>query len=220
MALCLTIYFRTRDLYELSGEKSIYFFRWTFLYFALAYIFRLIPSLEVIFRTDIDKYFPFWFHPFGLLMTGFFSFMAILSLWAAVFSSRLKAKNSMINVYLLAFSFFFSVLVFVTNSTPVLLILQTLIFIGTAAGAIIIAVRGHKSLTFSMINYLLLLLAWLINIVAFSRLVLRHDNFILVVGVSLGARILLYLVSTAIFTSLFIRIIKRLPVNAKKKRTA
>ena len=210
VTLCLIIYFRTKDFYELAGSKSIYFFRRTFLYFALAYVFRIIPSFEILFRTDIDAYLPMWFHPFGLLMTAFFSTMAILSLAATVFSRQIKIRNELFSSMLMVLSFILSILVFAENSAHMLFAFQGAVFLVTLAGAVLIAARHHKKLTFNTINYLLLLLAWVLNIIGFSR----------IVRISYASRIVLYLLSIAIFVLIFIRVIKRLPVNAKKKRAA
>ena len=40
--LCLGTYFKTREIYNLSKHEGLYHFRNIFLYFSLAYLFRLL----------------------------------------------------------------------------------------------------------------------------------------------------------------------------------
>ena len=54
VAICLIIYFKTREIEKLSSHKGVTYFRLTFLHFAISYLFKFITSLQVsvVFRVQ------------------------------------------------------------------------------------------------------------------------------------------------------------------------
>ncbi|KAF5428393.1 hypothetical protein C5S42_03390, partial [Candidatus Methanomarinus sp.] len=61
--ICLLIYLKTKEIYDLTNHKGIYYFRNTFLFFGLAYLFRFIFMSFLLTKITFDVY-----HPFGLFM--------------------------------------------------------------------------------------------------------------------------------------------------------
>ena len=82
--LCILIYFKTKEVYDLSKHKGIKYFRNTFLFFGMAFFFRLIP-VSLIFSRNIAK--PLL--QISLFLVSYFSILAILSLLSSIIWKKL-----------------------------------------------------------------------------------------------------------------------------------
>ncbi len=209
--ICLYIYFRTREVYSLSKHPGLFHFRNIFLYFSLAYFFRLVivffmlsgELMEIRFRGGF-----FGASEFSLLFAGYFSTMAILSLAMSVLSRKIKADVEKTNYLLHGLAIVSSLLVFFTGSYNLLVSLQVLALVG-----IIFAVltspwkaKGKGGFSQTKATYVLLAFFWIVNLFAFSRVLLPPE-----------LKTVLYILSAGVFVSIFARVQKRLP-NAEKKQ--
>lgn len=154
MVLCLLIFFKTREIYELTRKKTIFFFRNTFLFFSVAFLIRFILILFIL--TDIlprER----WYHFIVLMFMAYLSTMAIVSLLFSIIWKRIKFKfiYIIINIVVL----FISVLIFFTRSFELLLFTQLILF----ATAIIMAILKFNKKGGLLTLYILLFLSWIIN---------------------------------------------------------
>ena len=201
--ICLAIYLKTRDILMLTKHPGIFHFRNIFLFFAFAYVFRLITVLVLV------SFAPFGmmgFHQFQLiylLMTGYFSTMAILSLTMTVLR-KTDSGHNMNWMHLTAI--LLPVAVIFLRLYELLLLAQTLLFAGSVF-QLFLRKGGHSKLSLqNRVTYLLLFGFWIINLFASLR------------GFSLDVRIILYAISVAIFFWIYFRVKKRLDHEEKKKQ--
>ena len=205
-SLCLIVYFRTNSIYQLTKHKGILYFRNIFLFFSLAYLFR-IALVSILLGTEFDNFFvprPF----IGILFTlvSFFSTMAILSMVAVSLPKFSKSKNLM--PLLFAVAFLSSAIAFATRSQREFLLIQTLVFLGAVVFAFV-KERKDSSRHFASqnrITYFLLFVFWLIDGIALNRRIIPYEY-----------KLPLYALSIIVFFWVYHRVSKRLSSNVKKK---
>jgi hypothetical protein len=192
--LCMMIFFRTRSLYGLTKHRGISYFRNTFLFFALAFLFRLGFHLFSLSGIVFDFRFPRQLlGPLPLLVTTYFSTIAILYLLLSLVWKRINTEHFLIVSHVVAFTI--AVIVFMFRSPQVLFISQLLLIAFTLGLAYL---RSRRSKSFSKVFtlYLLLFIAWLANIIVLSpRLHLP-----------LEVNVASYAVSTVIFAIIFYKV--------------
>lgn len=206
VSLCLIIFYMTRDIYKLTKHKGLFFFRNTFLFFAIAYGFRLFHIIIRVFREADIFLIPRGFHPFTLVFVGYFSTLAIGSLALTVISHKIKWKKEFDYVFLQIIAIFITLFIFIYQKAELLILFHLVILLVIVVSFFIKKPKSKKLWTYNKINYLLILVFWIINIFAFNRFL-----------VPIHMRVVLYIISGAIFVSIFIRVKKRLG-DAKKKR--
>ncbi len=166
--LCFMIYFKTREIYELTKHDGIYYFRITFLFFGLAYIFRFIDLLSMLVRLTFDTYLLmdiFRIFPIPLVFYGYLSTLAILSLTYSIIWNKLYIKHTLLLFN--AIAILVSGIAFISRSPFVLLLAQLILFIFTIIMACYFYIRSRK---FSQlfILYVLFLLFWIVNLLPLS----------------------------------------------------
>ena len=186
--LSILIYHKTKEIYDLTKHDGIKHFRNIFLYFALAYLFRL-GHIFLIFVGELPRH----VRGFSLLFVGYFSTMAILSLAMTVVTRHFKFNNTTLLLH--AIALLASIFVFITRSHPYLVIFQTILF---AIALLFVFIKSHKAVSSNRVTYILLFLFWIINIIAFTRSLLP-----------LRLRIPLYVVSSLVFLWVYLRVKKR-----------
>lgn len=170
IAICLLIYFKTKELYQLSNHKGILFFRNTFLFFALAYFFRFIPLLFKL--TELHQVGHRLGFTLGFFLFSYASSMAVISLARSVTWKKIK-KGILSKSYI--YHLFALVIASVTlvqdphemlESRLIFFIVQVLLI----TGVFIITVLSHKKKKQSntYLVYLLLLLFWTMNLAIIS----------------------------------------------------
>jgi len=194
--LCVFVYFKTKDLYGLTKHAGIGYFRNAFLFFALAYLFRLIFILFkfswFIFDSTFLKGF-FW--PLNLLLIGYLGTMAILSLMSSTIWKEIKIKHLTLLTH--AVALVIALLSLLTLSIYVILFSHLAIILFT----LIVSYLNHKKrgkFTNLFVIYLLLFVFWLINI-----LILGPKTFF-----PFEVKIFFYLVSSLIFLLIFNKVMK------------
>jgi hypothetical protein len=206
--LCLLVYFKTKEIYRISQHRGIFYFRNIFLFFSLAYLFRLIGVGLIMLDDPVALEVPRLVYGASLFFAGYFGTMAILCLAMAMLIRNVKKESRNAYYALHAMALALSVLVAIGRSSSALLVLQTAILACTLA-LFLVKSNGEKARAFSQnkITYILLAIFWIINLLAFSR-------------IPIELKIPLYIVSAGIFLSIYLRVRKRLPQNGKKKKQA
>lgn len=186
--LFLFIYYKTRELYNITKHKGIYYFRTAFLFFALAYFFRLLQHLIRLFLRYTE------FHISGrtilIVSLLIISYLGTLAIGYLIYSNlwkKIKHRDFLISInffallIILIFSIRFSFLIFS--------ILQIFFII------FILIINYNKKIK---ILYSLISLFWLFNII-----ILYSRNLL-----SMEIKIILQIISIIILIIFNYRILK------------
>ncbi len=97
----LMIYFGTKELYDLSSYKGLKYFRLAFLFFAIAYAFRLLIQLAVAsFNVhEIMELAPIYWSYVALFAFMYLSSMSIFYLIYSVLWKNLKNNSKIIYIF-------------------------------------------------------------------------------------------------------------------------
>ncbi|PLW79757.1 hypothetical protein C0585_06005 [Candidatus Woesearchaeota archaeon] len=193
--LSLLIFFRTKEIYDLTKHKGIGFFRNTFLFFGLAYFFRFMITAFDISRMTFDFHIrKLFLMPIVLVVVSYLSTMAILSL---IFSTTWKNLKMRFIIVANIIAAMLSLVVFFTRSSIVLIWCQTILLII----AIFLSYKKHrKSKRFSslFLIYVLLFAFWILNMAVISPQKPIPIEF----------RILQNIISVGIFSFIFYKVKK------------
>ncbi len=201
--LCMIIYFKTREIYDLTKYKGLFYFRNTFLFFAIAYFFRLLQSLYVVLaRTTDFAFFPPWYLiPIVLFLTAYFSSMAILSLTFSTIWKRVETQTINQDIVLNLIAIGIALITFLTRSPMFLVAIQLILIIFAVAMAYSNSKSEKKTFLSRLhITYILLFVFWIT-----SLLVLARIPFL-----SLEFRAPLYAISVIVLLSIAYRVVRRL----------
>jgi len=169
--LCFTIYFKTREMYELTKHEGIKYFRSTFLFFGLAYLFRFLSVSIILMDITFDLHSSmriFRFIP--MVFIGYFSTMAIISLTYSIIRKELNFKH----MFLLsnAVAILISGIAFISRAQYLLTLAQAILLVFTIVMAYYYHYKSGK-ISKLFILYALLFLFWIVNLFA-----LGPDRFI------------------------------------------
>jgi hypothetical protein len=193
LGLCGLIYFRTREIYEISKYEGIRHFRNAFLFFGLAYVSRFLLHLIMIssFALEIDMRHRLIHFAF-LALTGYFSTMAIFQIIYCTIWKRISYMHFLIFSNTIAL--LFSVISILTRSPEMLTILQSLLLV---LGVILIFV-GKKGHTHARGLYILTMVLWLMNLYILSPRWL----------IPFEAKAVLLVASTIVFAVIYFKVSK------------
>ncbi|VVB81557.1 Uncharacterised protein [uncultured archaeon] len=189
--LCFLIYFKTREMFELTKHKGIQYFRNTFLFFGLAYIFRFIFDLIRIIGPWLDVYLPRdLMGPVFMLFTAYLSTMALLCLIYSTIWKHFSSREFFVASNILALI----IAVAAAYSPPIFMITQVLLLIVAIVLSCIL--RKHFSRIFLL--YFLLFAFWIISLV------------LVIPGRALGfeLRLALEVISIGLFAILYYKVAK------------
>lgn len=198
----LMIYYVTKEMYELSSHKGIKYFRYSFLFFAIAYFLRtFIKFLLVYFGVNniilLNPRF------IGQLSLFFFIYAGSVAVFYLVYSlvyNKWKFING--NVYLIhLISILFSAIIIIYNNVDFFIWLNLALFLLASFSIYAAHIEGrkHKKKKNGLILiYVLLVAFWVLNIID-----IVIPNFL---G---GIQLLIYLFSIGIFLTIFYKVIKR-----------
>ncbi len=160
--ICFSIYYKTREIYDLTKYEGIKYFRITFLFFGLAFLFRFISVFVMVmgmtFDIDISRYL---FRIFPLVFNGYFSTMGILSLTYSMIWKELQIKHMLIVSN--AIAIIISGIAFFSRSPDLLIEAQSVLLIFTLIMAVYIYSRS-KEISQLFILYFLFFLFWIVNL--------------------------------------------------------
>jgi hypothetical protein len=159
---CALIYFKTKDIYELTKHKGIKYFRDSFLFFGLSYVLRFVFGLIMLSTIAFDLIIPRdVIGPLFILPLGYFSTIGILYLISSSIWKRFNTRKIMFAGHMIAI--LLSVASFVTRSSFILLLLQCSLLVLV----IIISFLNHGKtdhITKTKILYFLIAGLWLVNL--------------------------------------------------------
>ncbi len=163
--LCFTIYYKTREIYDLTKHEGINYFRLTFLFFGFAYISRFISILLKLMVITFDIDFPrHIFGIFPLVLIGYFSTMAILSLTYSILWKKLQIKHSFLIFNVIAI--LISGIAFISRSSFILTLSQAVLLIFTSIIIVYYIISKSGKISRLYILYILFFLFWMVNIIA------------------------------------------------------
>lgn len=214
MFSCLVIYFKTREIYNLSSYKSIKYFRMTFLFFAISYFLRFFSRVIMLALALSGPV----FLPIGLssLTTLLLVYTGLMTTFYLFYSISMKKLGKILpetTDYLHVLAVFISSTVMFLNLAIIyvgisLLLLLIMLFLGYSE---YVSSERKKSLSPFSIVYFLLILFLMLNI---------FD--ILTPGFFMGVRTMIYIASLFLFLLILYKVLKILRVESndrKKKQT-
>jgi hypothetical protein len=184
--LCLLVYFKTKEIYDLTSHRGIKYFRNAFLFFGVAYLFRFIGVLFHIYNISfgLSHYTHF---VLGFVISAYASSIAILYLAHSVMWKRIEL-NKFNDKYLHHFiALGILIISIVANSLIVIFAIQILLFIFILIMGFINyrKTKGKKTITLYMI-YISLFLFWILNFfITIFKFFFKIELFLYVISIAL-----------------------------------
>jgi len=214
MFSCLVIYFKTREIYNLSSYKSIKYFRMTFLFFAISYFLRFFSRvIMLVLALSGPVFFPRELPSLTTLLLVYTGLMTTFYLFYSISMKRLGKILPETTDYLHVLAIFISSTVIFLNLAIIyvgisVLLLSIMLFLGYSD---YVNSKRKKSLSPFSIVYFLLILFLMLNI---------FD--VLIPGFFMGIRTMIYIASLFLFLLILYKVLKILRVESndrKKKQT-
>ena len=160
--LCFRIFYKTKEIYDLTKYEGVKYFRITFLFFGLAFLFRFLSVFVMLmgmtFDLDISMYL---FRIFPLAFNGYFSTMAILSLTYSMIWKEQQMKHILIVSN--AIAIIISGIAFFSRSPLLIIGAQAILLVFAIIIAVYIYSRS-KIISHIFILYVLFILFWIVNL--------------------------------------------------------
>jgi hypothetical protein len=195
----LMIFYSTREMYKLTKYKGLKYFRFAFLFFAIAYFFRyvirfIIQSLSI---NQIIEFSSVWIGSLTLFIFMYSSSIAIFYLLYSLIWKRLE-NNFIYALHILAV--FLALIMVIIPSPEIYLSINLFLFVFV----LIIAYISHKSSKKNslFIIYILLLAFWILNIID-----IFIPRFLFLY------KIYVYLASITIFMIILYKVLKKAGVD-------
>lgn len=170
ISLCLLVYYKTKEIYQLTTHRGIYYFRNAFLFFALGYSFKIIASILHLYH--VGRIFALTFNlgkgAFFLFMipSAYASSIAILFLAQSLiwkkFELRSRFAKCLVHLILLIIVF----AIFLLGSPKYLLLFQIVLFLFVLLLGFYLYYK-EKHISKLYIVYVLLFVFWILNILSF-----------------------------------------------------
>lgn len=198
LIFCFLVYFKTREIYDLTKHKGIQFFRYAFLFFGLAYASRLFLYIMIVGGIFVFESFRQLrsILPISNLVTAYFSTIAILYLIYSTIWKKISVEHFLTLSNIVAL--FVAVIAFISIS-PMIVSLTQLLLLGAT---IFISVRTYekdKKITNIRALYFLIAIFWLI-----SLFVLDTPRMFL----PFGLKVVLQIISLIVFSVIYYRVAK------------
>jgi hypothetical protein len=188
--LCLLVYFKTKEIYDLTSHRGIRYFRNAFFLFGIAYLFRFIGVLSHIYKISFGLS-PGTHFILGFVLSAYASSIAILYLAHSVMWKRIKLSkfNEKYLHHVIALGIL--IIAFVTNSPLIILAAQILLFVFILIMGFINYRKVKKKQTLSLYAiYFGLFLFWILNLFTSTfRFLFRIELFLYVISIALFALI-------------------------------
>ena len=161
MVLCLVIYYKTKEMYDLTKYTGINYFRNAFLFFGLAYIVRFLLHMMMISRVSFDLFLPMRQLMAPLLaLIGYFSTMAIFCLVYSLVWKKIAVRRFLWFSHSIAITI--SLATVLTHSHFILAMLQFVLLLFAAILSFAMHQKSRKS--HMRLLYILVVLFWLLNL--------------------------------------------------------
>jgi hypothetical protein len=184
--LCLLVYFKTKEIYDLTSHRGIRYFRNAFLLFGIAYLFRFIGVLSHIYKISFGL--PTGTHfILGFVVSAYASSIAILYLAHSVMWKRVrlsKFNDKYLHHFIALGILIISIIV---NSPLIILGIQILLFIFILIMGFINYKKSKKKQTLNLYAiYFALFLFWILNFLTSTfRFFFRIELVLYVISISL-----------------------------------
>ncbi len=165
--ICFMIYFKTREIYDLTKYEGINYFRIAFLFFGLAYIFRFLDFISMLVTLTFDtRLFMDIFRilPFPLVINGYFSTLAILSLTYSIIWKNLNIKHTLLLLLFNAIAILISGITVIWRSPYLLILTQAILLVFTIIMACYFYIISRKFSQLYII-YFLFFLFWIVSLI-------------------------------------------------------
>ncbi|MBN1175113.1 hypothetical protein JXA48_00560 [Candidatus Woesearchaeota archaeon] len=162
--LAIIIFVKTKELASISKKKSISLFRYSFLFFGLAYVLRflMMTSRVTVSLSSLFHQFPGMTFLIFTPLVIFFSLTAIMTLTSSVIKKFQDKKH--ILLYICLISFAISIISFLSQAMIILVILELILFIVAFVLMYMQNKRIRKKRKQLYWIYYLLFLAWLMSL--------------------------------------------------------
>lgn len=172
VALCILIYYKTREMYSLTKHKGIGFFRLAFLFLGFSFIMRLVPiSMRIVdFETAHSL---MHIMPITLAFTGYISTIAFLYLFMSTIWKKIDHLNTnYVLIYMHVLALAITILTLITRSPWIMLYTHIVLLLLAVIMSFVNNVKKRKirkkfSHTFAI--YSLMVLFWIINLFPLIR---------------------------------------------------
>ncbi|MDD3264016.1 MAG: hypothetical protein PHT94_03925 [Candidatus Nanoarchaeia archaeon] len=187
------IFFKTKEMYELTKYRGIKYFRYSFLFLGLGYLIR---ALTGIFRFGLKNIFSQYHFPMRFFWAFPINFLGILAIFYLFLSIDWKFNYNEKNDYLIyILALLLSIIFYLTKSYYIIILFQILSLIVVVIFHII---KNRKSPKKMFITYSFLLMLWILNLF----LIFPERIF------SLTTMIIIQSISLIIMSYIFIKVIK------------
>lgn len=161
--ICLLIYLKTKEAYNLTKHKGIMYFRDAFLLFGIAYLIRfLFEIIQFSTMTFFDAFIPRRFiFPIVLLIMGYLSSIGILYLVFSTIWKKINNKVMIIIGHIIALTL--SIIVFLTQSHTLMLYLQIILLLIAVVTSMFSHQKKKKWFSQAKVLYLLIFIFWIMN---------------------------------------------------------
>lgn len=200
----LMIYIGTKDLYKLSKHRGIKYFRFAFLFFALAYFSRsFIKFLVLYFNTkSIVSISPRLLNPLvGSISLFLFVYLGFVAIFYLIYSLTWKNwRTSYLGSLIIhILSITLSLIILLSENVIVYFLVNFSLFLAVTLVLLNSKDKSRGQHTSEMfIVYILLSLFWILNIVD-----------LLIPNMFQTIQILIYLISSGIFMLMLYKVLKR-----------
>jgi len=203
----LMIYYSTKEMYELSSYKGLKYFRYAFLFFAIAYLFKsFIKFLLVYFGASrIIEINPWFIGMITLFVFMYFSSLAVFYLVYSLMWKRLNGKSGIIGIFhILSIAIAF---ITITTSQIEILFGVNLFILAIAIFGLIIThkesqtykeSKNKKKSSNIYVIYTLLFVFWILNIIE-----------VLIPNFLQFYQLLIYLASLGVFLTILYKVLKK-----------
>lgn len=206
LASCLFIYFRTKEMYELTAYKGIKYFRNTFLFFGITYAVRFFMHLFMALRINPRLFgdVAFGIRDFSFFIMIYASSMAAIYLIYSIFWKKLE-KYEFSNVYIFHMAaIIIALFSLLRNSPGIFLSFQSVLFLFLIIISFINYRRtrnkGNSSQLYLL--YLVIFALWIVsNIIEF------------ILFFSTGTGLIIYGISVILFIILLIKVLRKIKLK-------
>jgi hypothetical protein len=184
----LFIFFKTKEIYDITKHKGIYYFRLSFLFFALAYFSRLLYHITKLLLKHIDIYIPG--RTISFISIVIVTYLVTIAIGYLIYSNIWKKlSHKMFLLYINIFALIITIIFSLTLSLLFIILIQIYLII------VILIINSKKKIKFL---YSLISLFWIFNLIIFySRKLLDFE-----------IKIMLQIISIFILSYLIYRILK------------
>jgi hypothetical protein len=191
MAICLAIYFKTEELEKLSQHKGIKYFRKTFLFFAISYLFKFITRTLAFGISPVNGISLLEVVP-SAISFSISIYASVMAFFYFVYSISSKERDKYLEYIWHIIALATGVLTVLFSDVSMFIAIQLVLL----AYAVYKMLSSEKKTKFYIL-YVLLLIVWLLSIIE-----------IFVPDLLFNIQMMIYLSSGLLFSIILLRVLK------------